>query len=552
MITFLKAHYKAIIVIAIILAGGGYFLFGPKKQVPVELVQASRRPVASVVTVTGRVKPAETIELKFETSGKIARLNVDAGSQVTTGQVLGELDGADLRASLAQAQASIAIQQANLAELKRGTRPEELAIEVAKEVNAEKSVEDAKTDLANTQAKGEVDLANLYITIPDTLNTAYLNAHDAVTKQVDPFFIGIPSQNPRLSYVTSDTQAQIDSENERLRMNTVLTAFQSEIMSLGSSTQSRDTALANATTHLNAVRHFLDRLTATVNVSTSLSTSNIAAYKGYLTTATTNVNASLTALSAARQGISAQRAVNQSALSSAQVRVNDAERALIIARAQVQLKKAGPTQEQINSAEAQVRQSQANASVAAANLAKTVLRSPINGVITKRSVNAGEIVASSTAAFSMNSVSSLEIEANIPEVDIGKISLGNPVLLTLDAYPGQPFEAKIAYIDPAETIIDGVVNFRVKVSFATDDERLKSGLTANLTIETSRKENALALPQYAIVENDQGTFVRKEKSDKTTEDVPVTLGIRTADGYVEILSGVVENESVVNIGARTK
>jgi multidrug efflux pump subunit AcrA (membrane-fusion protein) len=147
----------------------------------------------------------------------------------------------------------------------------------------------------------------------------------------------------------------------------------------------------------------------------------------------------------------------------------------------------------------------------------------------------------------MSSEGRLEIEANVPEVDIGKVAAGNIVRITIDAFPNETFTGKVRYIDPAETVVDGVTNFKIKVDFDTVDKRLKSGLTANLTIETLKKDNVVILPLYAISENASGTFVQKREGDKTIL-VPVTIGLRGYDGKVEILSGVQAGEVVLGGG----
>ena len=109
----------------------------------------------------------------------------------------------------------------------------------------------------------------------------------------------------------------------------------------------------------------------------------------------------------------------------------------------------------------------------------------------------------------------------------------------------------MASIDPAETIIDGVVNFKIKIAFDAPDPLVKSGLTANLMIETKIKADALTLPQFAIQETDQGSFVKKIENGTATQ-VPIAVGIRSKDGTIEILTGVAEGDSVKNIGAKTQ
>ncbi len=123
--------------------------------------------------------------------------------------------------------------------------------------------------------------------------------------------------------------------------------------------------------------------------------------------------------------------------------------------------------------------------------------------------------------------------------------------MTLDAFPGETFTGSVSYIDPAQTNNEGVVGYKVKITFDTVDKRLKSGLTVNINIETRNKDNVLVLPQYAILQNDDGTFVQVLE-DKAVKNIPVTLGIQDQSGNVEIVSGVTEGEQVLNIGLKTQ
>ena len=194
-----------------------------------------------------------------------------------------------------------------------------------------------------------------------------------------------------------------------------------------------------------------------------------------------------------------------------------------------------------------MKQAQANLESAQAQLSKAIIKAPIPGVVTKQDVKVGEIVSANTPLISIISLGNLQIEANIPEVDIGKVMIGNPVGITLDAFPGETFSGRVTYIDPAETIVDGVVNFRLTIVFNSADARLKSGLTANLSIRTLTKDGVLILPQYAILEYDSGVFARVQDG-KNTKEIPIAIGIRGQDSSVEIISGLKEGDEVLNVG----
>ena len=142
-----------------------------------------------------------------------------------------------------------------------------------------------------------------------------------------------------------------------------------------------------------------------------------------------------------------------------------------------------------------------------------------------------------------------EVDGGVSETDVGKIAVGDAVTMTLDAFPNETFDGKVFYIAPAETNTQGVISFLVKIAFSKPDPRLKSGLTANIDIQTQQKNGVLILPQYAILQNDKGTFVETLENKKIKQN-PVVIGISDQKGNVEVMSGVTLGENVLNIGLK--
>jgi len=223
-----------------------------------------------------------------------------------------------------------------------------------------------------------------------------------------------------------------------------------------------------------------------------------------------------------------------------------------VAQAQAQLNEtlAGSTANAIAAQQAQVASAQANVQSIQVNINNASLVSPINGVVTVQNAKVGEVAIAGQTITSIISANNFEIDAYVPETDIGKVAVGDSVNMTFDAFPGENFAGKVFYIDPAETIESGVVDYLVKVSFDTPDARIKSGLTANLDINTQTDQNALILPEYAVIQNASGTYVDILQNGAETQ-VPVTLGIHDQNGNVEIASGVTDGEQVVNVGLKT-
>lgn len=503
---------------ALALALVGWIVYAKSKPAPLETITAAYGNIAQEVLVTGRVKPTLSADLAFELGGKISRVFADVGTSVFAGQALAELDTADLSVKLLEAQAGVQSQQARLAGLERGTRPEEISIREA----------------SLTKARG--DLASYYLNVSGILRDAYAKADDAVRAKTDAMFTNDDTISPQLSFNVIDSQSQVDATSMRLSSGYELVAWNSELdaISASSSPADLDAAIAKAQGHTRAVSDFLTRLLVAVNNASSLTPTLADTYKTNISAARTSVNTALSSLDGIQQTLLSQKNV-----------VATSERELDLARA-------GSTPDEIAAQQALVKQAEAQEQSIRVQIAKSTLRSPINGIVTRQDAKSGQIASPNVTLVSVISEKTLEIEANVPEVDVGRVAAGNEVTITLDAFPGETFSGRVTYVDPGETIIDGVVNFKVKVVFDLQDPRIKTGLTANLTIETLKKSNVVVIPQFAVIENDEGTFVRKVVGGKATENEPVKLGIRGQDGQVEVVSGVASGDLLVNIGVKAK
>ncbi len=513
MLKFFAAHrIGTLITIAVLLIGSiaAYASFTRKQTY--NLIEVTQGDISQEVIVTGTTTPVDKLDLAFQRTGRISRVLNDVGSVVSHGSVLVELDSTELAASLSEAEANAQAQAAKLDELLKGTRPEDIQI--------------TRTNLA----KAQQDLTNEYNGVTQTLSDAYAKTNDAVRNQLTALFTNGDGTNPQFTFPVSDSQAQIDAQSGRVAANTELSAWKDELTALNSpsSTSTPEGTITKAQGHLAKILIFLNR---TMDAVVSSPSSLASTYKTNVTTALSAVNASILALNTKSQNIASEKiAVNQ-------------------AQNNLNLDLAGATPETINADRAQLAQAEASVAVVRAQLDETILRSPIAGTVTKMDGKVGEVVSANVVIASIISQDKFEIDSNIPEVDIGKIAVGNTTTVTFDAFPDETFSGKVIKIDPAETVIDGVVNFKTTVILDHPDSRLKSGLTANLSIETQRKSGVLILPQEALVEKKEGTFVKKYENGTITE-YPVTIGIRDANGKAEIISGVSLGEKVVNIGLK--
>jgi HlyD family secretion protein len=157
---------------------------------------------------------------------------------------------------------------------------------------------------------------------------------------------------------------------------------------------------------------------------------------------------------------------------------------------------------QIKSAEAQVTQARAALTQANVNLDKTVITSPIDGIVIARNVDVGQTVAASLQAPVLFEIaadlSRMRLTARVDEASVGDLRDGQPARFTVDAYPGQPFDGRIEQVRLNPTIEQNVVTYAAIISAPNPDLKLKPGMTAIVTIELARREDAVRLPNAAL------------------------------------------------------
>lgn len=156
---------------------------------------------------------------------------------------------------------------------------------------------------------------------------------------------------------------------------------------------------------------------------------------------------------------------------------------------------------QIESAKAQIKQREALLLQAEIDLDRTRVRSPINGTVISRSIDIGQTVAASLQAPELFKIAQdlrrIRIEAQVNEADVGAVAEGNAVEFTVDAYPERRFEGKVTQVRLAATELQNVVTYTVMIEAENNDRKLFPGMTANVRIETARRDNVLTVPNDA-------------------------------------------------------
>ncbi|MHB1316530.1 MAG: efflux RND transporter periplasmic adaptor subunit [Minisyncoccota bacterium] len=505
---YIQTHKKIVVTIGLLLIVILYFIFRSGNG-SVETFVVEKGTISEQVIVTGKVKPANEVDLAFDRSGKVSRAFVEIGSSVVVGQTLVTLDSSEVYADYLKAQANVASEQARLDELNRGTRPEELSITESEVSNSEIAVSNAEDKLQSA------------------LYEAYTKSDDAVRNNVDQLFSNPKTSNPQITITINDTQLKNDINIMRFEVENLLSSWDKNTTST-----SRET-IVKISNDLNTVKMFVDKVASAVNALSSNSSVSASTVDGYKSSISSARNILISA---------------QTSISTAEEKLNSTKSSLLIAQKNLSLKKVGTSEEEIRAQQARVLQYQAQVQAVGAQLSKMTLRSPLTGVVTKQDAKTGEIVSSGKSVVSIISNNDLEIEANVSEISVGKVQLGNHVDITMDAFPGKIFSGNVTYIEPGETIVDGVVNFKITVAFNEKYSELKTGLSTNMTIVTAQKEGVLRIPAYAVTKKDDISYVSIREGNNTPVEVRVNTGFKGSDGFVEILSGLKEGDVLVLSG----
>ncbi|AKC87379.1 efflux RND transporter periplasmic adaptor subunit [Pseudoxanthomonas suwonensis] len=176
----------------------------------------------------------------------------------------------------------------------------------------------------------------------------------------------------------------------------------------------------------------------------------------------------------------------------------------LVARSDVDLARAALDQAnaQVASARAQIGQQTASTQATRVNLERTVIRSPVDGVVLTRSIEPGQTVAASLQAPELFTIAEdlaqMKIELAVDEADIGQVQPGQGVAFTVDAFPDRQFRGQVQQVRLAATTSNNVVTYPVVVAVDNSDGTLLPGLTVNAEIEVSRRDDVLKVSNAAL------------------------------------------------------
>lgn len=462
-----------------------------------QVAVAALGDLTAEATASGYVQASRETRLSLGVSGVVDKVAVAVGDEVQAGDVLVQLDTAALERSLANAELSLAIQEANLQDLLDGTSAAELA-------SAQASVASAQANLEKVQAgatAADVQAARASLAAAQAAYDKLLAGPDSET--------------------IAQAQASLNNAEAALRQAQSAYDRVADRPDVGMTQQALE--LEQATNNYQSAR---------------------ASYNQAMQPASNDQ------IQQARANVDQARANLQKLLASpTPAELTAAESQVAQAQAQLETAMQGASAAKVDTAQAQVEQARLNVQEAQATLAKGSLTAPFDGTITAVHISEGELA--SGLAVEIADTTRLQVALNVDEVDVGELALGQPAVVTLETWPDHEIQGKIASIAPrSNESSSALVSYEVLVNLGQTELPVRIGMSAEADLITAARTGVLLAPTAAITPDREAGkyYVNRVRTGadgvRTTERVEVTIGLKDGN-WTEITSGLRAGDEVV-------
>ena len=483
---FVGTHKIISGIILLVLIGGGYWAYtafaAGNTGTEYVLATVTRAPLTVTVTGSGQVNAQDTLNLtpQGSASGQITELNVTPGQSVTAGQIIAELDMTTAAEAVTSARQDLESAQISYQQTLS---------------TSGSSVTNDQTSLGSAETSNVSALATTYTGLPTVMNglDGVLHNLSAIYGQtaeenVDAYenFINSPESQSDHQQVVEDytaaTTAYQNIKNEYAATDpSTLSATQLEQLDTDTLTANTqiETALKDTLTFYNYIN---DQVASSKVTEPPQLESQIASLTSYQTTVTediSNITSAQTAL------VNAQQSITQDTQS-----LDNSDTPLTVQSAELNVQKAQESLDEALTTESDYE-----------------VRAPFDGVIGTVPVNKFDQASSGTTIATLITTEEYA-DLSLNETDAAKVIVGQPVSITFDAINGFTMQGSVATIDPVGTVSQGVVTYDVKISFATQDSRIKPGMTAEAVITTASEPSAIQVPSAAVTTTGNFSFVK--------------------------------------------
>jgi HlyD family secretion protein len=553
----------------------------------------------ATVNATGQMAPAQVVNLSFGGAGRVSEVLVKVGDVVTRGAPLARLDTRDLRIRVVQAEAELAQAQASYQKLLAGATSEEIAAAEAQAAQARGQLRQAEGSVSTSDLRAaEAQLQQAQAQLASLTGGPKETDLRAAEAQLQQAQAQLETQRDQLSAAKTNAQLQLQEAANSLtqaqsRYSTALQNWQYvkdtgrdpiniavdpktgkrvHVKLTDAQRQQYYDAYVQAEAAMHSAEAAVQQAQVSYDTARQAEINGIRIAEGQLAAAQANLDklragADTDQLAAARAQVASARA-NLDKLRGEQRRgaLDTAQAGVDAAQANLARLRVGAQPSDLAVAQAQIASAQAMLELARLTLDEATLTAPFTGTIAEVNLEPGETPSLTDPPIMLADLSSFHVDVAVDEIDVSRLSVGQPVTLTLDALPGLALPGSIESINPLATPKSTVTSYNVRVTTMASDSRVRAGMSANADIVVARKPNVLLAPRRAV-RNDRGRLVvdlpkdqalcatpreqRPPDPELTQRDVKTGL---SNDQVIEIVEGLDEQTCVYveGIDARLK
>lgn len=563
----IAGHKVLSVFLAIVIIWGGYYGYGKIRGSTAEssyvLVAVEKGTLVSSVSGSGQVSSSNQVDVKSKGSGDVIGVSASDGQVMKKGALIAQIDSQDAQKTVRDAQANLDAAKISLQKLKQPADALSLIQAENALTQAQQSKQNAADDLLKVYDGGFNSVANAFIDLPGVMtgldsiiNGATVNGNqnnsDAYYSIIQNYVTNA-SQFSDMAVSSYQTARTAYDKNFQDYKNTSRYTDQTTMDALISETYETTKSIAEATKNtknlLDAVNDVLITKVKGARAPAIFSThqANVQSY-----TATTNSH--LQDLLSVENSIKS----DHDAITNGDLTIKEKTESLAKL-------KAGADTLDIQSQELVLTQRNNALLDAQENLSNYYIRAPFDGVTAKVGVKNGDSVSSGAAVATFITKQKLA-EVTLNEVDVAKVKVGQKATITFDAISDLSITGEVAGVDTIGTITQGVVNYTIKISFDTQDDRVKPGMSASAAIITDTKQDVLLVPNSAVKSQGSASYVEVLDQFKTVTQgsssqasllsskgvaskvAPVRKSVEVGssnDSMTEVINGLQEGDLIV-------
>lgn len=509
--------------------------------------------VTSSVSGTGQIGVTEKTDVTPETSGKLVALYVKEGDAIEKGTLIASLDARDAVRAVSDAEISLAQAQEDLEELLSGADSQDITSAENALFRAQRALSDAKKEYEDINDTINEEIDDTYSDAYDEISSAFLTLSNYMEDLQDVMGNGGNDENiagyklilgSNSAFIAAFTNAYDDAEDV---YNDAFLSFRgvrrtADHMTLYELIAETERAAEVVSEALESARHMFDAISVTDYNSKLNIASTINSMRPKIESDVTASFSVTNSLRNARDDIDDLVDGRSDRIIDAELAYKSALEDEEAARIKLEDLRAGAIDLEVRSQRNTVAQRERSLQSARETLGDHSVRAPFTGVVTDIAVEIGDAVSSGTKIVTLSAMQQIAT-ISLNEVDIAAVRLGQPATLVFDAVEGLSLSGTVTEIDDIATTTQGVVTYGVTVTLDIVSNRIKQGMTTDVTIVTDVRTDVVHVPNAAVrMQGDQQYVELMENGTPVRRNV--TAGL-SSDERTEIIDGLSEGESVV-------